>query len=141
MSLHDSRTGIEVIERRECLSLLAGKRIGRLGIVDGGEPLVLPITYALDGEGIVFRTGAGSKLDASRGGPACFEVDEIDEDHQSGWSVVLRGHLHEVTKYDQAELDRLDGAVEPWVGDRPSTVSLRPWSVTGRRLRGGGRVQ
>ncbi len=135
MMLFDERTGVEVIERDECLELLASHRIGRLAILDGGSPLILPVNYAIDEETIVFRTGEGTKLDASRGGPACFEIDETNMEEHSGWSVVVRGTLHEVTARDQPKLDRLGPLAESWINDRPRVIELRSWAITGRRLR------
>lgn len=136
MVLSDRRNDIEVIERRECLALLADAVMGRLAVLEGGAPLILPVNFTLLDEHVVLRTGAGSKLDAGHGSPACFEIDGFDAEHRSGWSVVVRGHLHEVDRYDQAELVRLQGLADPWVGEREHVLELRPWSVTGRRLRG-----
>lgn len=136
MVLFDSRTGVEVIERRECLALLGVEQVGRLAILEGGEPLILPVNYALDGESIVFRTGEGSKLDAARGEAASFEIDGIDPERRAGWSVVVRGNLHLVTVHDRPALERLSGQVEPWIGERPHLVRLQAQSITGRRLRG-----
>ena len=41
------RTGIEVVDGDECLRLLRGRRVGRVGIVVAGEPLILPVNYAV----------------------------------------------------------------------------------------------
>lgn len=136
MALYDSRTGVEVIERRDCLSLLASEQLGRLAILDGGDPLILPVNYAFIEESVVFRTGDGSKLDASRGGSACFEIDGVDADTRSGWSVVVRGHLHEIDAHDQPHLDRYSGQVDPWISEPGHLVELQPWSITGRRVLG-----
>ena len=72
--------------------------MGRVGISVHGTPLVFPVNYVLDGEAIVFRTGAGSKLAAAERGPVCFEVDGVDREHHSGWSVLVGGRLEEVTE-------------------------------------------
>jgi nitroimidazol reductase NimA-like FMN-containing flavoprotein (pyridoxamine 5'-phosphate oxidase superfamily) len=135
--LFDRRTGVDVIDRRGCFELLASQVVGRLAVLEGGAPLILPVNYALDGEAIVLRTSPGSKLDASHGGPACFEIDHIDPAHRAGWSVVVRGHLHEVTPYDTTDLERVVDMTDSWVNNRTHVVELRPWSVTGRRLQGG----
>lgn len=135
MLLFDNRTGVEVVERRGCLELLAGEVLGRIGIVEGGAPLILPVNYALDGEAIVFRTGPGSKLDSAHGSAACFEVDAFDREGRSGWSVVVRGRLEEITTADQPALDRVEKLADPWLGERPSVVRLVPQVITGRRIR------
>jgi len=103
----DNRTGIEIIERRECLALLAADDFGRIGILEGASPLILPVNYALDGEAIIFRSGEGSKLAAARRTAACFEIDGHDSARHEGWSVVARGRLEEVTPYEGPALERL----------------------------------
>lgn len=137
MTRVDSRTLIEVIDRRECLELLAGQVLGRLGIVEGRAPLVLPVNYAMHGDAVVFRTGPGSKLAASHGGPGCFEIDGVDEASRSGWSVVVRGRLEEVTSLDPELLAAVAGLAEPWVPEgRPNVVRLVPNVISGRRVSG-----
>lgn len=135
MTLVD-RTGIEVIDRDGCLELLAEDVIGRVAVLEGGSPLILPVNYALDGDTIVFRTAPGSKLDAAHGSAACFEIDGFDRATRSGWSVVVRGRLHEVTTYDAALFERTKDLADPWLdGDRPHVVRLSPRSISGRRGR------
>ena len=135
MKMFDTRTGVEVIERKECLALLADEVIGRIGILDGHHPLVLPVNYALDGDAIVFRSGPGTKLSASKGGPACFEVDHHDRSDRSGWSVVVRGRLEEVTHFDPELYARVEDLAEPWLpGERPHILRLAPAVISGRRV-------
>ena len=124
------RTGVEVIDSDECLRLLRGRRVGRLGIVAGGEPLILPVNYAVRGETIVFRTAPGSKLDLGPRAPACFEVDEFDESMSTGWSVLIAGRLEEIDAGEAAGAD-----VTPWApGRREHWMRLVPRRVTGRRV-------
>ena len=64
-------------------------------------PSIIPVNYLLDNDKIVIRTDAGSKLAAAlRGAPVAFEVDGVDETHQVGWSVVVRGRAEEITDED-----------------------------------------
>lgn len=136
MAQVDSRTGIEIIDRRECLELLAAEDFGRVGILDGGAPLILPVNYALDGEDVVFRTGEGTKLDAVRRTLACFEIDGHDSDAHTGWSVVVRGRLEEVTTAEGEAFDRLAELAHPWAsGQHDHVVRLVSESVRGRRVR------
>lgn len=136
MKLVDARTGIEVMERQECLDLLAADRVGRLAVVRGDEAMIFPVNYVLDGDSVVFRTAPGSKLDAAGRSGACFEVDDFDRDRQRGWSVVVAGRLEEITSYDGplfAQLSML--GVEPWAdGDKPHLMRLVPRRITGRRV-------
>jgi nitroimidazol reductase NimA-like FMN-containing flavoprotein (pyridoxamine 5'-phosphate oxidase superfamily) len=136
MALVDRRTGIEIIDRRECLALLAAEDFGRIGILDGASPLVLPVNYALDGEAIVVLSGPGSKLTAAHRSSACFEIDGHDRDTHEGWSVVARGRLEEVTRYDGPGLERLRSLPHPWAeGERRHVLRLVIDTVQGRRVR------
>ena len=52
---------------------------------------------------LFFGTDPGSKLTAAlHGAPVAFEVDGTDEQQQVGWSVVVRGHIEEVTEPKRA---------------------------------------
>lgn len=135
MTRVDSRTDVEIIDRKGCLELLRGEVVGRIGIVEGTAPLVLPINYALHDDQVVFRTGPGSKLVASHGSSACFEIDGFDPPTRSGWSVVVRGRLEEVTDADRSLLDQLADLADPWLGaGRPNVVRLIPSVISGRRV-------
>jgi nitroimidazol reductase NimA-like FMN-containing flavoprotein (pyridoxamine 5'-phosphate oxidase superfamily) len=136
MRIADARTGIEVITRDECLSLLAADVIGRLAIVSGGAPFVFPINYAMDGEDVVFRTDHGMKLDEGPRSPACFEIDAFERADRAGWSVVVIGRLEEVTAYDADRFHRLTTlGVDPWAaGERQHWMRLVATTITGRRI-------
>ena len=77
----------------------------------------------------------GSKLTAAlHEAPVAFEVDGIDERQQTGWSVVVRGHVETVT--DPAECDQLrETPLVAWApGAKPHYVRVNPRMVTGRRV-------
>jgi uncharacterized protein len=132
----DLHPRLEVIQRDECLRLLAGDDIGRLAVIAGNTPIVLPVNYALDGETVVFRTDPGTKLDRGPRARASFEVDCFDRQRRAGWSVVATGRLEEVTRYDSATFDRVKALViDPWAGgDKAHWMRLVPDRVTGRRV-------
>jgi uncharacterized protein len=124
------RTGVEVIDPDECLRLVGSQAIGRLGIVVGGEPVILPVNYAVVGGTIVFRSAPGSKLDMGPRAPACFEVDQFDDSMHAGWSVLVAGRLEEIDAGDTGDAD-----VTPWApGERDHWMRLVPRRVTGRRV-------
>ena len=130
----DRRTGIEVLDRDQCLALLAADDFGRIGLDEGGHPLILPINYAMDGDDVVFRTAEGTKLDAARQ-PACFEIDEHDSTARTGWSVVVRGRLEEVTHSDRDLFERVADLAKPWAeGEKPHVLRLVAESIQGRRI-------
>jgi uncharacterized protein len=130
------RGGLEVLAQAECLSLLASVEVGRVGFVEGGEPVILPVNHIVDGRTVAFRTTYGSKLDiAWREKAAAFEADDFDPETRTGWSVVLRGTAYEVI--DDAEVTELNASdLEPWtdLGDRTRWVRIVPNQITGRRI-------
>jgi nitroimidazol reductase NimA-like FMN-containing flavoprotein (pyridoxamine 5'-phosphate oxidase superfamily) len=135
MRLIDGRTGIEVIERAECLDLLRSTGIGRIAVVEAGHPVIFPVNYAMDDEVIVFRTAEGTKLDATvRGGPASFEIDDTDRHTRTGWSVVVTGWARVVTS--PAVIERLEGLdVRSWSEHRKDHwVAVHPERISGRRI-------
>jgi nitroimidazol reductase NimA-like FMN-containing flavoprotein (pyridoxamine 5'-phosphate oxidase superfamily) len=126
-------SGIEVLGSDECKKLLAQDVIGRVAVVVGATPTILPVNYALDGDDIVMRTMPGSRLDIGQG-HAAFEVDSFDRSNQSGWSVLVTGHLEEVTWCQAKDMARLQAlTVLPWAGgERNLWLRLRPGFITGR---------
>jgi len=137
MHLLDARTGLELIERDECYRLLAEDEIGRLAVVDGGTPHVVPVNYVLDGDDVVFRTDAGTKLDRAGHGRACFEIDGFDREHRTGWSVVVHGRLEEVTTFEFRLMERMQALdLRPWAGEKSHWLRLVVERVAGRRLTG-----
>jgi uncharacterized protein len=131
----DSRTGLEVLNRDECLRLLASQFVGRVAVVVDVSPLIFPVNYALDGDSIVFRSDDGSKVSgASSGFRMSFEIDGIDEVLHTGWSVIVNGVGREVV--DGTERARLRNlALEPWAsGPKEHWIRIRPETITGRRV-------
>ena len=117
MAVRDRRGELDVMFRAECLDLLAAQDYGRLGLVEGGQPVVLPINYALDGEHIVFRTGGGSgKFNTLvRGARAALEIDDIDPATHAGWSVLATGRVNEVESGAERErLWEIGTKINPW---------------------------
>jgi nitroimidazol reductase NimA-like FMN-containing flavoprotein (pyridoxamine 5'-phosphate oxidase superfamily) len=138
MKTVDSRSWVEVLDRSLCLELLRGDEIGRLAVLSGVGPVIFPVNYAMDGDAVVFRTDSGSKLDLGPRAPACFEIDGLDRETRTGWSVVVVGRLEEATPYDGAVLERLQQLpINPWAGGhKEHWVRLVPSRITGRRVSG-----
>lgn len=132
----DAHSGLERLDRDECLRLLSIEDVGRLAIVQGGTPAIFPINYLLDGAAIVFRTAPGTKLTYGPRAPASFEIDGLDRAARTGWSVVVTGRLEEVTAFDASTLDRVRALdVRSWAhGDKDHWMRLVPGIITGRRV-------
>jgi hypothetical protein len=126
---------MEELDEDECRRLLAEHHLGRLAVPDFGGPVIFPVNYVLDQGLVIFRTDPGSKLDAaSEREQVAFEVDAVDEATRTGWSVVVRGTLAEVTDpYDLSRLRTLP--LYPWApGKKTRYVRVRPRKITGRRI-------
>src|SRR5438270_13114062 len=100
MKVFDAKSGIEMLDREECLRLLASHQVGRLAVAYDGHPDVFPVNYVLDGEHVVFRTAEGSKLRGAEREPLAFEVDDIDLTSQTAWSVVVHGVGQRMTSFE-----------------------------------------
>ncbi len=131
----DGHRTVEAMTEEECRDLLAGAYIGRLAYVRCGRPEIVPLNYVLAQGGVVVRVGPSATLDVLRSGdPVAFEIDRIDPDYHTGWSVVVHALPHEVTEEpDLEQVERLP--LRPWApGARDHWVRLVPERMTGRRL-------
>ena len=123
------------VPRADCLRLLAAGVIGRVVFNDEATPAAHPVVYLLDGEEIVFRTRGGGKLMAATVHQVvAFEVDEVDLEARTGWSVLGVGQAYEVT--DRRRLARLARRIpSAWLPDRERHIIAIPLQrLTGRRL-------
>ena len=128
----DDTTPTELSESA-CWALLRTVEYGRLAIAIDGHPDVFPVNHLVDGNSIMFRSGAGTKLAAAvLGRSAAFEADGYD-DHDA-WSVVVKGRarlIDALPEYLDAEVLPID----PWfAGPKPNIVRIEPDEVTGRRF-------
>lgn len=137
MTSADRAVIVELVEldEAECLRLLAGSEIGRVVFTDAALPAAQPVTYLLDGEEIVFRTGGGSKLAAAiRGAVVAFQVDEIDAERRIGWTVLGVGEAYEVVVPDRLA-DLAERMPVPWAPDHTAhTIAVPLQRLSGRRL-------
>lgn len=135
--------GSEVLERAECLRLLAlpgdrdgpAGRVGRVGFSLDGVPIILPVNFGLLDHDVVVRTGEGVKLlSAIDRAVVAFEVDAVDYARLVAWSVLVRGLCHELTEPGDVERARC-ATPTPMVaepGDR--YLLIRTGVLTGRRF-------
>ncbi|HET9075708.1 MAG TPA: pyridoxamine 5'-phosphate oxidase family protein [Acidimicrobiales bacterium] len=125
---------LELLSEAECRRLLATEQVGRIGVSVGALPAIFPVNYRMVDGDIVFRTGDGLKRRAAlRGSVVGFEVDRIDPETMSGWSVLVVGVANEI-EVDAETADRY-ADITPWAaGDRQHLVSIHPEVVSGRRL-------
>lgn len=126
-TLHD-------IPRAECLQLLGLARVGRIVYDDPEGPVALPVNFRMDGDTVLFRVSPASEMclrlnDAT----VSFQVDRLDDFHQTGWSVLVRGTSSYVENEDLPA--QTSTRPLPWArGFRPVYVRVRPTRISGRRL-------
>ncbi len=128
---------ITELDRAECERLLATHQVGRLAVVADGEPHVVPVNYATPGGGmVVFRTDPGTILTEASLRAVAFEVDEIDPESHTGWSVLVHGFGRDIADALDAESVRLRQLpLATWApGERAQWFEVLPRSITGRRL-------
>jgi nitroimidazol reductase NimA-like FMN-containing flavoprotein (pyridoxamine 5'-phosphate oxidase superfamily) len=125
---------VEALDRATCWSLVDRQSVGRVAMLRRRRPMILPVTYVLDGETIVYRTAEGSTLvPFGSAEDMAFEIDGFDAERQLGWSVVILGRA--TIMRDRLEIERLAGRLEPWApGDRGVFVAMRCDEVSGRQV-------
>lgn len=120
----------------ECLELLAGGVIGRVALATPVGPRIVPVNYAMHDEAIVFRTTPYSELGTyGWNTDLAFEVDRIDYDNHTGWSVVVVGRAELVEDPDELREIRASWDPRPWAAGQRNLYMKLTWrDVTGRRL-------
>jgi uncharacterized protein len=129
---------LTAMSRRDCVTLLAGKQVGRAVFTERAMPAVVPVTFAVYDDAIVMCTAADTRLaSAASRGVLAFQVDDIDQDTRSGWSVVVVGVAELVT--DHVEQATVRSLIEPWAPGRNEVFIRLPLKVvTGRRIEASG---
>ena len=129
---------LEDLDRDECVRLLEGRGVGRIGTTVRARPVIFPVNYVVHDNDVLFRTRRGSDLEvATRDAVAAFEIDGMDDFYHEGWSVLVVGRCSHVS--DPAELDQLQTVrLSPWAGERRDRyVRISMEMVSGRRIRHG----
>ena len=134
----DSRQNapFQEIPRATCERLLSEHTVGRVAWNAPDGPQLVPINYAYYNKTIVFRTvpdGVLSQL--ARRTSVAFEIDGLDEEARTGWSVVVRGSAERVMQdFNLVELLTKAGPV-PWAaGNRTLHIAISPRTITGREV-------
>jgi uncharacterized protein len=121
----------------ECRRLIRDGGIGRVAFQSGSGQHIVPVNFQLDGDSVIFRTTPYSELGRlAPGSESAFEVDELDMDTQSGWSVVAKGRLDVIPDHFETAAIRFFGKdPTPWAeGVRRLYLRLTWRELTGRRL-------
>ncbi|HVA03714.1 MAG TPA: pyridoxamine 5'-phosphate oxidase family protein [Acidimicrobiales bacterium] len=127
----------EELGRDECLTRMATQRLGRLGVVVDGVPLVLPMRFAMDGDTVVLQTNQGAKVFHAPLSSVSFEVDHVDWEKGVGWSVLVQGIGEDISSaLDKRSEELRSLSIHSWApppADR--WLKIIPRQITGRILR------
>lgn len=135
MSQPESHEHLEILDRVECLQLLEGRGMGRIGAVVRGHPVIFPVNYVVFNDAILFCAKRGGDLDrATLNVTTAFEIDGTDNIYHEGWSVLVIGRCIHLT--EPVELDQLQAVIlSPWAGEgRDLFVRISLDEVSGRRI-------
>jgi uncharacterized protein len=135
MGVIDGRTWMEHLSAARCWELLASTPVGRIGVLYDSAPEIYPVNHAVVDHTIVFRTDVGSKLSALDRSPAvCYQIDGVDAEHLTGWSVLVKGRASLVK--EGAEVRYLESqGLQHWsLGHKAHWVRIDPAEVTGRQI-------
>ncbi|MCU1675513.1 MAG: Pyridoxamine 5-phosphate oxidase [Frankiales bacterium] len=124
------------LSEAEALQLVASSAVARIAYLLDDEICVIPVNFHLDGRDVFIRTSDGSELLAAAraGASVTFQSDGISDWSHTGWSVLLVGHLAEVT--DVATVQHVVTQLQPWTDGRAQVVRLTAARVSGRRILG-----
>lgn len=124
------------LSRERCLELLETHTVGRIAWQSADGPQILPVTYAYFNGSVAFRTSPyGVLSELIRPSSVAFEVDELDQQRRTGWSVVVRGRAQAVAEpAELTDLWSIKGLV-PWAsGVRGLFIRVTPTRVSGRTV-------
>ncbi len=126
---------LTTLTREECLELLRGAVVGRIGYVTDGMAIIIPVNFALLDGDIVFCTAKGSKLSwLSLRERVTFEADESRPADHEGWSVLIQGVAREVTHPEELAVLRR-GPLHSWLrSPHEHWVRIRIEAMSGRAL-------
>ena len=127
-------TPVSELDEDESWQLLSRHEVGRLATTAGGILDIFPITYVVDNQSIVFRTGPGTKLvELTINDQVVFEIDHYDE--REGYSVIVHGTAEQLDS--MADIDYAQTLPLPTLfpTERPRYVRINPTRVSGRKFR------
>jgi hypothetical protein len=125
---------IEHLPVEECVELLGARSVGRLAFVTPAGPRIVPLNFTVHLGAVWFSTGPQTEV--ARYGAAqqvAFEIDDVHDFLQAGWSVVAVGWL-ELFDGPPPSLTAAPFP-EPWPADAFGWLGRLEWStISGRRL-------
>ncbi|HET9172282.1 MAG TPA: pyridoxamine 5'-phosphate oxidase family protein [Actinospica sp.] len=134
MDTHEAKP-LGTLTVAEAITLLGTQVVGRLVYTRRALPAVTPVNFVLrDGAIWIWTASQPSMWQAVRGAVVAFEVDEIDRERRTGWSVVVLGVAELVRDPEAIERAFAQGPA-PWVAAREKHLLRIPLTrVSGRRV-------
>jgi uncharacterized protein len=76
------------LSKDECSNILSAARYGRLGLTNGSQPYVVPMSYVYqNGRIYLHSSGKGKKVECVTENPrVCFQIDLLEKER---WSSVI----------------------------------------------------
>lgn len=126
---------VDELDDETCWRLIAQEAFGRVAFIYDFELWILPVNAAVVGGRVVFRTSDDSMLRAAGNNSlVAFEADHTDRVTETGWSVLVRGRLRDVTDTPTAGAWH-ELTVRPWLpGPRNRRMLIEPSAVSGRMI-------
>lgn len=125
----------QALTRSECLELLGRSSLGRVAFTERALPAIRPVGYALVGHQLVLRIEAGELGHRLDGQVVAFEVDEIDSENGTGWSVVVTGAARLLRMPGELMRDAAAPSGNAARDGRDCRVCIVPGEITGRAVR------
>lgn len=125
---------LQALSPEECWEHVRRHHAGRIGFNRGRGDRIHPVSYAVDGDELLLKTSLDSELGMffqlfSKGALVPFEIDELDQEAEEQWSVLIRGQLR-LSEEDPAS----PGGPPTPDGHDDMRLRLVPMQITGRRL-------
>lgn len=132
--MNESNPRLGPLPAEACREHLRATTIGRVAWTGRKGAQILPVTYLLHDDKIIFRTDRRGPLAVLQGGePVAFEVDAFDPSTRCGWSVVVRGRAYAAQRSARADQLWREADPVPWAaGQRTLFVSITLDEVSGR---------
>lgn len=130
-------TRVALLSEPECARFLASHSVGRVAWQAADGQQILPVTYVFRSGLVYFRTAPhGILSELVRLTDVAFEVDDVDQDRRSGWSVVVGGQARAVVAPSEIAQMLATDTLVPWApGGRTLLIQIKPSRIRGRQLR------
>lgn len=124
--------GLDVLDRDECLALLATTGLGRLVYTSQAMPAVQPVRFVLRDDSVLCRVPARSALFAGVfDSVVAFTADSFTPGLSTGWFVTVVGRASYVRDEDLPA----DASLRWWVPmSNERTIRIPIESISGRRI-------